>query len=115
MMKFSSTWITTVMYERFIAKHKLIQRSERLEAQVTYPLGQHYQDEYNSIDNLIIQGISYAETAENFIWPAIQQARRSIDAWILLKKKALGLKVSSRLIQRSMKKTTIDFHLRHMG
>jgi hypothetical protein len=47
--------------------------------------------------------------------PEIQLARRTITAWSLLIKKASGLKVSSRLLQKSMKKAIITYNLWFMG
>jgi hypothetical protein len=47
--------------------------------------------------------------------PEIQQARLSIDAWSLLRKKAIGLKISSRLLSRTLRKANIHFSLKKAG
>jgi hypothetical protein len=112
----------TRLYESFILKHNLIQHTEHLANQMKHPPTQHQQKEYNTIDNLHCQGVRHAERrcrklrmGQVGFSPEIQQARQTIYVWSLLKKRSLNLKVSSRLLQRSLKKAKIHHNLRQMG
>jgi hypothetical protein len=100
----------------------LLNRTKQLLEQIKYPPTQEQQQEFNRIDNTRHDGVKYAERCYRKLCmgqvdfsPAIQQARRAITAWTYLKNKSKGLKVSSHLLQRSMKKANIEHHIRFMG
>ncbi len=109
-------------YEEFIKKHKLLDRALALEANGTYPPTIDLQQEYQEIDQLWYKGVEEAERKCRKLRmgnvgfsPVIQLAMRQIRACSLLVKKKKGLKVSSRLLSRSLKKAGIDIHNRAMG
>jgi hypothetical protein len=89
---------------------------------VSHLLSFFQQQEYEDMDHLRCQGVMLAERkcrklrmGQVSYSPEIQQARLSIDAWSLLRKKAIGLKTSSRLLSRTLKKANIHFSLKKAG
>jgi hypothetical protein len=79
------------------------------------PLSGDFQQKYEELDALCCQGIALAEskcrkleTGQVAFSPQIQQAHQTIYAWSLIIKRAKGLQISSRLLQRNMKKAGLD-------
>ena len=109
-------------YEKFVTQHQLIERVRDLEARSTFPLSEDMQLEYEELAALRCQGVRLAERkcrklrmGQLCYSPELQQARLSIAVWSLLKERALGLRVSSRLLSRMMKKTKLHYSLKHVG
>ena len=105
--------------EKFITEHNLLQQSNDLVAAASYPPQDYTKDDYELIDSLRCKGIALAEKKcrklrmGNIDYsPEIQAARLLITAWHLIQKRANGQKVSSRLLQRTLKKASLNPILR---
>jgi hypothetical protein len=75
--------------------------------------------EYKELDLLRCQATAFAEskcrivrTEQVAFSPELNAARLKIKVWLLLVSKAIGRKVSSRLISRSLKKSNIALEAR---
>jgi hypothetical protein len=93
-------------------------RVQLLEEHLQYPLPRHLQQEYEALDQFRIQAGTYAECrcrklkmGQVAFSPEIAKARTLIQAWLLAK----GLKVSSRLLQHTMKKAELSPSHRHLS
>jgi hypothetical protein len=102
-------------YKKFINKHNLLEKSSLLLEKTKYPASNNLQEEYEALDKLRCEGVSSAEkrcrklrTGQVSFSPEIQKARDRIYAWLLLQKRSKGLKISSRLLERTMKKANVD-------
>lgn len=109
-------------YEEIIKKHQLISRALALEEQSKQHFNLDLQKEYEEIDLIRYNAMAEAERKCRKLRmgnvdfsPTIQLAMRQIRAWSLLIKKKKGLKVSSRLLARTLKKAAIDVQNRVMG
>jgi hypothetical protein len=108
-------------YEKYLTKHNLLERAIELEKASSCPLSPKLQQEYIALDKLRYEGMAEAERkcrklrmGQVGFSPTIQLAMRQIRAWSLLLKKKKGMKISSRLLQRSLKKAGIDSQNRAM-
>jgi len=95
-------------------KHNMLPRIIELEKAVTYPITRELADRYEELDNLRCRCVAEAErkcrklrAGQVAFSPHLQQARRNIAAWRLLLRRQKGLKVSSRLLDRSIAKSNI--------
>jgi hypothetical protein len=105
-------------YEKFVTKHQLLDQVRDLEAKSTFPLTPSMQTEYETLADLRCQGVRLAERkcrkfrmGQVSFSPEIHLARTTIYAWSMIKKKAKGLRVSSRLITRTLKKACLPYNL----
>jgi Reverse transcriptase (RNA-dependent DNA polymerase) len=110
----------TKRYETLAKRYKLRERVEALDSIATYPLALEHQYEYETLDKLRCEITASAEKrcrklrmGQVAFSPQLQKACRCIKAWSLLQKKQKGMKVSSRLLQRSLKKANISYFFRH--
>jgi hypothetical protein len=90
-------------------------RVRSLEGQLKYPLPSNLQKEYEAIDNFRMAAVTQAEhkcrklrMGQVSFSPILATARLLIKIWSLLEKKAKGMKISLRLLKRSLHKTSID-------
>ncbi len=103
------------IYETLAKSHNLQERVRLLEEKARYPLSPALATEYKKLDNIRCTITCQAEKqcrklrkGQVDFSPELQQASRQIAAWSLMRKKALGKKVSSRLISRSLKKANLS-------
>ncbi len=101
-------------YERFIIQNNLLQLSNDLASTSQYPPTDDLIVEYEHLDTLRCRGVAFAERKCRKLCmgnvdysPEIQAARLLISAWSLILKRAKGLKVSSRLLQRTLRKASL--------
>jgi hypothetical protein len=110
------------LYESFTIKHNLLERSRKLHSNVTHPLTKSLQQELKALDSLRCEGVAFAEkqchklrTGQVGFSPEIQAKRLYILAWSLLKKRSIGLRISSRLLQCTMFKAKLETNIKHAG
>jgi hypothetical protein len=108
--------------KQFHTKHNLLSRARKLVSDTVYPCPSHVHDEYKCLDDLRCTGVRLAERkcrklrmGQVSFSPEIQKAKFCTYTWQLLYKKVKGNKVSSRLIVRTLKKVSIDRHMRKRG
>ncbi len=108
-------------YKKFILKNNLLGKVRKLKMISSHPLSSEGKHLYEEIDGLRCKGVKLAEKkcrklrmGQVAFSPQLQKAGRIIKAWCLLDKKARGLRVSSRLISRSLKKVSIPMSARSM-
>jgi hypothetical protein len=91
--------------EKFAVQHQLLERIKELDDKATSPLSKDMILEYETLEQLRCKGVHLAERkcrklrmGNISFSPEVQQARRVITAWSLIKKRARGLRTSSRLL-----------------
>jgi hypothetical protein len=101
-------------YRKYILKNNLPGKVRRLKDKASYPLSEADQRYFEDLDDLRCKGVQQAEKkcrklrmGQVPFSPQLQQASRIIDVWVLIRKKAKGLKTSSRLLQRAIKKLSL--------
>ena len=101
-------------YEGFVNEHRLVEKTKALLARATYPLSSYDQQMYEWIDQMKLIGIKYADKqcrklrmGDVAYSPEVIRWWKTIEAWKLLRRKAQGGRVSSRRIDRTVKKADI--------
>jgi hypothetical protein len=102
------------LYHQFAAPLKLFERVNLLEINAKHMSKSQLIEEYEELDSIRCQVTASAEakcrklrTGQVAFSPELNEARSIIKAWSLLVNKAKGQKVSSRMISRALKKTTL--------
>ena len=110
------------LYKDFITKNRLSRRVKKLREGISYPLSSSDKLTYEDIDLTRCKGVAYAEKKCHKLWmgqvaysPQVRQASRLINAWILLEKKVKGLRTSSRLLSRALKKASLTSEVRALS
>ena len=108
-----STSSTRVL--RFIIQNKLSHQIFRLERDVTYPIQPHHQHEAEDIARLRSEGIQYADRrcrrlfrGEVAYTPVLKQLVSTVRAWMYIRRKKDGKKVSSRLLAQLLKRAKLS-------
>jgi hypothetical protein len=108
--------------EQHIDKHDLVITAIALDKRFDFPLSPEDQQQYEQLDKLRCEGVIQAERKCHKLHmgqvaysPTVQFHICSINAWNLLIKKAKGLKVSSRMLSRAVKKSNLIPTVRSMG
>jgi hypothetical protein len=98
----------------FFDKHNLIKRYTTLLEETSYPASTSVKTMYEVLDTIRVAGVKEAEQhcrklkmGQVAFSPKLQEASVSIYAWTLLMNKAIGGKVSSRLISRTLRKANL--------
>ncbi len=109
-------------YERFVRDNMLLEQAKALEERSNNPLSQEDQKDYERLDVLWCQGVELAERrcrklrmGQVAFSPSVQAAMRSINAWSMLIRRVKGLRVSSRLLQRTMRKASLEPVIKTLG
>ena len=102
-------------YESFVSDHQLLEKTAALLARTTYPLSEYDQRMYEWLDQMRMEGIKYADKQSRKLRvgyvafsPEVLRWWKTIETWVLLRKKANGGRVSSRRLKRSIEKADID-------
>jgi hypothetical protein len=108
--------------EKYIDQHGLLTKAQLLQQNSTHPLSLEEQQQYEELDKLRCVGVAQAEKKCRKLRmgnvdfsPTVQLYMRAIRAWNLLIKKAKGLKVSSRMLARSLCKANLTSQTRSLG
>jgi hypothetical protein len=106
-------------YERLAKRYNLVERALKLDEASTHPLSLEHQYEYETLDAIRCDITACAEKrcrklrkGQVAYSPQVHLASIRITAWSLLQKHRQGLKVSSRLLKRSMKKANLSNEVR---
>jgi hypothetical protein len=109
-------------YEKLAIRYKLRERAVALDNVASYPPSMSLQYEYETLDQIRCEISAHAERrcrklrmGQVAFSPPVQKAHRSIKAWSVILKKSKGMKVSSRLLQRSMRKANLDKSMKHVN
>jgi hypothetical protein len=101
-------------FKSFIKKNELIMLLDSLKQLTCYPLSSEGIELYEKIDELRCAGVQIAKKkcrklcmGQVAYSPTLHQARRTIKAWSLTEKKKKGMRISSRLWNRALKKVSL--------
>ncbi len=101
-------------YKKSILDQDLLQRVRQLESIATYPVSSNAQEIYEELDELRCRAVAAEERScrklkagQVAFSPTIKGLMSQIRAWSLLKRKAEGHKVSSRLLERCLRKAQL--------
>ncbi|MFN9982402.1 MAG: hypothetical protein ACK53Y_20915, partial [bacterium] len=101
--------------------YKMLDRVTELERLATYPLSPYLANQYEDLDRLQCRCVAEAErkcrklrVGQVAFSPQLQQAIKYILVWLLLIRSQKGLKVSSRLLKRSIERTSIPKTAKNM-
>jgi hypothetical protein len=103
------------VFKSFIKKNNLVNLLDSLRQLKCFPLSSNGIELYEKIDELRCTGVQRAEKkcrklcmGQVAFSPILHQARCTIKAWSLTEKKKKGLRISSRLWNRALKKVSLS-------
>jgi len=109
-------------YKKFIDKHNLLERAKVLENTITFPASETQIDEYEKLDELRCHAVSLAEgkcrklkAGQVAFSPTIQLFMRQIRAYNLLSRCVQEKRVSSRYLDRTLRKAQLETQVKNMG
>jgi hypothetical protein len=110
------------IYKDFISKNRLLSKVRKLKDKSAYPLSSCDQHTYEELDSLKCKGVALAKKkcrklrmGQVAYSPQFHQASCQINAWILLRNKVKGMKISSRLLNRVLKKASLKSETRALS
>ncbi len=109
------------IFKKIIVQHNLLSKVRKLKELSAHPLCLEGKQLYEEIDELRCKGVQLAERkcrklrmGQVAYSPQLRLASRTIKAWSLIEKKAKGMKVSSRLLNRTLKKSGLPTSTRSL-
>jgi hypothetical protein len=104
----------TRLYKKYLLKHNLPTKIKCLKQRTKYPITALDKFTYEEVDALRCKGAALSERkcrklrmGQVAFSPQLQEASQKIYAWSLLERKAKGLKTSSCLLSRALRKASI--------
>ena len=112
------TFRYTTELKAYLNKHDLFSRLQALQEMTTSPLSAEHAAEWEYLDSMCTTGMLTAERncrklrMGEISWsPQYQMVRAKLHAWNLLRKKAKGGKVYTRMLIRKLKQADLEDHL----
>jgi len=109
-------------YKSTIVNLNLLQKAKFLEEQISYPISEQHQKDYEELDKIRCKAVAEAERKCRKLRmgnvpfsPTIKLRMNHIKAWTLLLKRATGHRVSSRYLGRVLKKAQFENKEKTMG